>query len=190
MHAHRHGCNKAVRTKTVRMVLKREELLYDIKNNAYVEGDVMQVKDEHDRHQVQDIGEEGNIDRVTRMLDLAHAECVEALYPYTKEVVEAETELDDIPSFVLKESEEEETESTDYEIFLLVPDDYSKTTIKLLVKYIHEYMVCRVLADWLSITKPSSSANWQGKADEMMESMRESVNFRVGRVRRTLTPFG
>ena len=72
------------RTKTVKMTFKREELLYDIRNNAYVEGDVMQAKTEHDRHQVQDIGEDGNIDRVTRLLDLAHAECEEALFPYTK----------------------------------------------------------------------------------------------------------
>lgn len=58
------------RTKTVKLLFKRSELLYDIKNYAYVEGDVMQVNTEHDRHQVQDIGETGNIDRVTKCLTL------------------------------------------------------------------------------------------------------------------------
>lgn len=192
------------RTKTVKMTFKREELLYDIRNNAYVEGDVMQAKTEHDRHQVQDIGEDGNIDRVTRLLDLAHAECEEALFPYTKEDVEQETEMDDTPTYVEPTADaggtvadmEMFTDDTtaskptgDYVIRLLVPDEYSKTTVRLIVRYIHEYMVCRVLSDWMSITNPPAAANWKAKQDEALEGMREAVNFRTGRVRRTQTPF-
>ena len=233
MHCRR-TCGKAqgtvARTKTVKMTFKREELLYDIRNNAYVEGDVMQVKTEHDRHQVQDIGEDGNIDRVTRVLDLAHAECEEALFPYTKENVEQETEMDDTPTYVepveetsTEEPTEEETDTAasgtvadddehyalsddegdeeftnetpaskptgDYVIRLLVPDEYSKTTVRLIVRYIHEYMVCRVLSDWMSITNPPAAANWKAKQDEALEGMKEAVNFRTGRVRRTQTPF-
>ena len=198
------------RTKTVKMTFKREELLYDIRNNAYVEGDVMQAKTEHDRHQVQDIGEDGNIDRVTRVLDLAHAECEEALFPYTKENVEQESEMDDTPTYIEPTAdaedtmagseetlaEEEFTDDTpvvkptgDYVIRLLVPDEYSKTTVRLIVRYIHEYMVCRVLSDWMSITNPPAAANWKAKQDEALEGMKEAVNFRTGRVRRTQTPF-
>lgn len=189
------------RTKTVRLIFKREELLYDIKNYAYVEGDVMQVNLEHDRHQVFDIGEDGNIDRVTRMLDLSHAECVEALFPYTKEQVEQKTEMNNAPTATYMEIQEqgedvltddqtlENEKPKDYEISLLVPDEYSKTTAKLLVRYIHEYMVCRVLADWMSITNPSSANKWKEKEHEMLEGMKEAVHFRTGRVRRTQTPF-
>ena len=215
-----YATGQVARTKTVKMTFKREELLYDIRNNAYVEGDVMQVKTEHDRHQVQDIGEDGNIDRVTRVLDLAHAECEEALFPYTKENVEQETEMDDRPTYVAPtadadgtvtntegETQEAETPATaideeaftdetpevkptgDYVIRLLVPDAYSKTTVRLIVRYIHEYMVCRVLADWLSITNPPAAANWKAKQDEALAGMKEAVNFRTGRVRRTQTPF-
>lgn len=192
------------RTKTVKMTFKREELLYDIRNNAYVEGDVMQAKTEHDRHQVQDIGEDGNIDRVTRLLDLAHAECEEALFPYTKEDVEQETEMDDRPTYVEPTADAEGTMADpevftddttaskptgDYVIRLLVPDEYSKTTVRLIVRYIHEYMVCRVLSDWMSITNPPAAANWKAKQDEALEGMKEAVNFRTGRIRRTQTPF-
>ena len=192
------------RTKTVKMTFKREELLYDIRNNAYVEGDVMQAKTEHDRHQVQDIGEDGNIDRVTRLLDLAHAECEEALFPYTKEDVDQETEMDDTPTYVEPTADAEGTvaymevftddttaskPTGDYVIRLLVPDEYSKTTVRLIVRYIHEYMVCRVLSDWMSITNPPAAANWKAKQDEALEGMKEAVNFRTGRVRRTQTPF-
>ena len=207
MHCCRPAANATVtvaRTKTVKMTFKREELLYDIRNNAYVEGDVMQAKTEHDRHQVQDIGEDGNIDRVTRLLDLAHAECEEALFPYTKEDVEQETEMDDTPTYVEPTADAEGTvaymevftddttaskPTGDYVIRLLVPDEYSKTTVRLIVRYIHEYMVCRVLSDWMSITNPPAAANWKAKQDEALEGMKEAVNFRTGRVRRTQTPF-
>ena len=74
-------------------------------------------------------------------------------------------------------------------IRLLVPDEYSKTTVRLIVRYIHEYMVCRVLADWMSITNPPAAENWKAKQDEALEGMKEAVNFRTGRVRRTQTPF-
>ena len=213
MHCRRSAANATdtvARTKTVKLTFKREELLYDIRNNAYVEGDVMQAKTEHDRHQVQDIGEDGNIDRVTRVLDLAHAECEEALFPYTKENVEQESEMDDTPTYIEPTAdaedtmagseetlaEEEFTDDTpvvkptgDYVIRLLVPDEYSKTTLRLIVRYIHEYMVCRVLSDWMSITNPPAAANWKAKQDEALEGMKEAVNFRTGRVRRTQTPF-
>ena len=201
------------RTKTVKLLFKRSELLYDIKNYAYVEGDVMQGKTEHDRHQVQDIGETGNIDRVTKVLDLAYAESVEALFPYSKQEVEQETEMDNMPTVVYDEEpaeggsdgvktpthEDDKAEgktegeanakTQDYEIQLLVPDAYSKTTVTLLVRYIHEYMVCRVMADWMSITNPTSAPKWKEKEQEMLESMKEAVNFRTKRVRRTQTPF-
>lgn len=72
------------RTKVVSLEFSRKALIYDISNCAYVEGDVMPADDEHSKHQVFDIAEDGNIDRVTRILDLAHAECVEMMYPYTK----------------------------------------------------------------------------------------------------------
>ena len=40
------------RTKTVKLLFKRSELLYDIKNYAYVEGDVMQVNTEHSQNSI------------------------------------------------------------------------------------------------------------------------------------------
>ena len=129
----------------VTLLFKREELLYDIENYSYVEGDVMQTNAEHERHQVTDVGQDGNIDRVTRVLYLAHAECVNMLYPYTKQPVDIKEGRDNTL-----------TEMQEYEIRMVVPGEMSKTTITLLERLIHEYMVYRVLSDWMSITKPTS----------------------------------
>ncbi len=166
------------RTKIVTLTFDRNALLYDISNYAYVEGDVMSEEKGHAKHQVFDIAEDGNIDRVTRILDLAHAECVEAMYPYSK----VECEEEEVRGNELIETKQ-------YSIKLLVPDDFSKTTTTLISKLVHEYMVSRVLADWMSITNPSSQANWDEKAAKSKEEIRVRLNARCWRVRRTQTPF-
>ena len=169
------------RTKTVTLTFYREQLLYDIKNLAYVEGDVLPDEAQHSKHQVQDIGEDGNIDRVTRMLDLALAHCVEVLYPFSKADVESGLVLND-----------NLTETATYTVTLLVPDDFSDTTAKYLEQLIHNLLVYYVLADWMSIANvanPNSAANWAAKAQDTEDEIKGKLNARTGRVRKFQSPF-
>lgn len=165
--------------KSVTLTFKRSELLYDAENYSFIEGDIMQADDEHARHQVFDITAKGNIDRVTRVLNLAHVECVEMLFPYSKEKIPNEQEtLNDVLS-----SPEE------YFIVLNLPDDFSLTTVNLLQTMTHEYIVCRVLADWMSITNPDSQANWTEKFSELKTKIQTALVSRIGKIRRKCTPF-
>ena len=169
------------RTKTVTLTFLREQLLYDIKNIAYVEGDVLSDEAQHSKHQVQDIGDEGNIDRVTRMLDLALAHCKEELYPFSKVDVESGVVLDDTL-----------TETPTYTVSLLVPDDFSDTTAKYLEQLIHNLLVYLVLADWMSIANvanPNSATNWAAKAQGLEDEIKSALNRRTGRVRKFQSPF-
>ena len=77
-------CGQTNDSKTVRLKFLRSELLYDIKNYAFVEADVMGEERQHGQHVLAEIGEEGNVDRVNRILAVVHAAAVEMLYPYTK----------------------------------------------------------------------------------------------------------
>lgn len=162
----------------VRLEFKRCELLYDVGNYAFVEGDLMKVESEHDRHQTIDVVEDGNVDRVTRVLNLAHAECVELLFPYSKRPLAAEEVRDD----VLREPEV-------YVVELWVPWDFSQTSVDLLSPLIHEYLVYRVLEDWLSITHPESAPNWGNKLADVRGKVRKCLATGRGRVRRGLSPF-
>ena len=172
-------CGKEPKHKEATLTFKRAELIYDAGNYSFVEADIMPEGDECRRHQVFDIGQAGNVDRVTRVLNTAHAECVEMLYPYTKEEIPDEQEaLDD----VLKEPET-------YEIKLTLPETFSLTTLRLLEELIHEYLVCRVLADWMSITNPESEANWQRKFTTLREKIRTALVSRTKMIRRKLSPF-
>lgn len=175
----RYCCSKQEPTKSVRLIFKRTELFYDIENYSFVEGDIMEPDNIHAQHQVFDIGQSGNKDRVTRVLNLAHSECVEMLYPYTKkELAEVSFPYDDI----LAEPEE-------YIIDLTVPQSFSQTTIDLLRHLIHEYLVYRVLSDWFSITNPKSMANWERKIELVKQKIQTSILSRTGRIRRKLKPF-
>ena len=138
------------------IILKREELLYDIKNYCYIEGDIMPEEGQHSRHMVQDVGEEGNVDRVTRMLDLAHDDVVERLYPFSQHDIHHPAVDDRL------------REKPVYGIFLNVPESYSQTTLNLLGKLIHELMVCMAMADWMSITNPPKEETWMRKAEAML----------------------
>lgn len=156
---------------------KREQLLYDIKNYAYIEGSVMDTESNHNRHMVQDVGEEGNVDRVTRVLNLTVAKCRELLYPYTKNELHR-TELND----TLREPKV-------YGIVLSVPTDFSQTTLYLLESLIHEYLVCKALSDWLSITNPAKTQVWEAKAEDAQSEIRMNLHARIARTRRRLHPF-
>lgn len=172
--------NKPHRKKEARLTFYRNELLYDVENCAHVEGDVMTGGNDHARHQLQDIAQEGNIDRVTRVLNLVHMECVEALYPYTQK---------ELPDREVARLDDKHREPEKYVITLSLPEDFSATTLRLLRDTIHEYMVCRVLADWIGITYPEGSVKWAQKAAAHRERMRGLLMSRTGMVRRPLKPW-
>ncbi|MDE7159713.1 MAG: hypothetical protein K2O24_02540 [Muribaculaceae bacterium] len=159
------------------LLFKREQLVYDIRNLAYVEGDIMPEDQRHERHTVQDIGEAGNIDRVTRVLDLAHSECVEWLYPFTKREICNDCIDDSL------------TEREVYGIYLTVPRDFSQTTLNAIENLVHEYLVCSVLADWLSIANPKKAGVWKEKMEELKTAIKNKPRLRRGRLRIVKHPF-
>ena len=164
--------------KHLTITLGRESLLYDIGNYSFVEGYLMDVSDEHQRHQAIDVCEDGNVDRVNRVLNLAYSEVVEYLYPLTKR------ECQDGDSLANELVEHEE-----YVVELSVPDEFASSTLELLKNLIHEYLVCRVLADWMSITNPSSKGTWEEKVGALKVRMRSCVNSRMVRLRRKMSPW-
>lgn len=158
-------------TRRVTLSFLRSELVYDISNIAYVESHVMQPGEEHARHMVADVCEAGNADRVTRVLDLGVSLCREMLYPWSKRAI-AKAEYDD----ALRERGL-------YQIEMDVPDALSQTTLTLLERLIHEYLVCRCVADWLSVTSPGKSEAWYAKASEAEGEIRVAIHSRMSRRR-------
>ena len=61
------------------LTFSREQLIYDIGNYAYVQAELMERDEGLRRKFVGDIVQTSNVDRVTRVLDMAYTECVEML---------------------------------------------------------------------------------------------------------------
>lgn len=120
-----------------------------------------------------------NEEMLERILNTAYAVCVEMLYPYTKEEIpKGQVDLDDI----LHAPEE-------YVINLCLPDSFSLSTVNLLNKLIHEYLIYSVLSHWMSIANPSSVENWEVKRQAVKRKIQTCLMSRRVPIRRKLKPF-
>lgn len=175
-----------VNKKPVLLEFRTEELLHDICTIAHNEGEARSAEDEaqgveNDGHLtsiVQSPDDDSNIDRVARVLNMAHGECVEMLYAYTKEGIgKAEFGSNELKEKMV------------YAIELMVPDTMSRTSVNLLKEYVNEYMVARVLTDWFSMNYPKAAVRWRETVDDMKDKIKSCTVNRMRRVRRTLRPF-
>lgn len=164
--------------RTATLTFSVSEVLYDIDNMAWVEGDLMDDAElNHVRHIVQDIAQDGNRDRVMRVMSLAHEEADDLLYPWTREDVPESKSLDDTLE-----------DNSKFVTNLNVPSSTSVVTINLLLKLIHEYMVCRVLEDWLSVTFPKSAPVWADKIEALKNQIRDAKRRSTWVTRRPMFP--
>lgn len=150
---------------------EREQLLYDIKNCSFIEGSVMDTDSHHQRHMVQDVGEEGNVDRVTRILDLVVSQCKELLYPYTNHRIYRHALNDKLKNHKV------------YGIVLKLPYGFSQTTLDLLERLIHELLVCKAMEEWMRLTNPAKASSWAEKAADAMSEIRLNLMTRMHRTR-------
>ncbi|MCH5234478.1 MAG: hypothetical protein J1E16_04230 [Muribaculaceae bacterium] len=165
--------------KLAALIFKRSQLLYDIANCCYIEGDLLGKEEFERARMVQDVVQADNVDRITRIMDLSVSQCVERLYPFTKrELIRDRSVRDDV-----LENEQE------YWIGLRLPEDFSATTVEYLEKLIHEFIVCRAMEEWMSITNPGKRDVWREKWEEAERELLGSLKRRRGRVRRPLSPF-
>ena len=172
------GSTEEVGKKKALLLFSHDELLYDVANIAYVEGHILPDVDPEIVHTLQDIAQEGNRDRVERILDKAHAILTELLYPFTKREITTDT-LDN-----------RLVERKVFGIGLELPDDFSQTTLNVMERLVHEYLVSDVIQDWLSITITNTQRRdvWIEKREEARIKLKLCVNQRRGISRSRLRP--
>lgn len=149
------------------IAIGQEGLLKEIDNLAWVEADLMPTDDEHAKHQLRDIVQDGNKARVLRVLDLAHKDVVSALYPFTRTPVHT--------ADVGNPWREPLAKRREWRMELIVPTQFSQTSLDYITLLTREYMCCRAMADWLSIAYPTDlgrKAVWQEKAEAALDKIR------------------
>lgn len=166
------------------MKINKKALLYDIENMAYTIADTGEPG-RHTLHRVRDICQDGNIDRVARVLGLAYSNVLSVLTPVLEQL---RMDID----------KDYSSEAHDY-IFKFRQDNQMRFRLskesKLKIKEtVHEYMVSKVFEDWLGITLPEAADVWKYKAEVCFSVIQDLVSTLVNSsinagFRRKLNPF-
>lgn len=145
------------------MKLSRKSLLYDISNLAFTIADTGD-NNRHSLHQVRDICEDGNIDRVNAVLHLAFSKVVAILSRPRKS---RKGKLNTLPSEECKPT----VPPDDFQLHIKLPPEMEFN----LKETIREYLVCCVLADWLAITLPEAADVWKFRAEACFSALQELI---------------
>ena len=139
------------------LCINSNEVIADIRSAAWLEQELHPQLDRHRRHQMADICEAGNDDRVWRRLGLCVAEI-------RREVVRIlRQEKDPVPSNVLLSPES-------WTFQLLFP--LHASSIDFMREKIHEYLVASVMADRTEVIIPTASPIWRERAETALAEIR------------------
>lgn len=158
------------------MEIFSNEVLDDIRSAAWLESELHPELDRHRRHEMADICEDGNIERVWRVLALAEAEIRLALHRilYEKRAVRADNSL-------------ERTESWQFRFLTKV----APSLLSFIREKIHEYMVARVMADRMGVLISDSATIWEERVKDALAALNQAAagaQLSSGSVRRPLWP--
>lgn len=166
----------------INITLNRADLIYDISNVAYIVGDL--IEDPVYKGAVKDVAVDGNIDRVTRIMDKSYNELVVGLSAYNKAVLNT---VDGITETITSDNSFKEESS--YVLSINMPADFNKNVVNAITAACHEYMVCMSLFEWFSITKKDEAELYRIKAIEELNKVKGYLSIRVGITKRKMFPF-
>ncbi len=162
------------------VLLSRNEIIDDLANVNYIQSNANMEDDSRKQSLVQEIGEDGNRDRVVRIMDLAFGEVKSGLYKH------------------LADAHDEDVLRTDD--FKIVADYVMRLKVNLksrddMLEYIknltHEFIVARVLEDWLELHGRADEAGvWTKKAETALAKISDAVKSNVNIVQVKPLPFG
>lgn len=144
------------------IIIRRQQLIDDIASAAWVVADVEEGKETpHRLHQTFDICQDGNLPLTERLIGLALAEIELSLLPLL--VCQGKHK----PRKGIRNNLPE-----DMRLRLNIKSGRGREAASRLIPVIHDYIVARVLEEWLSITLPASAPTWKRKAEELLEIIR------------------
>lgn len=173
----------------VMIELRKQELVYDIKNTAYAFADSQQRQDAepHSLHNVFDVAEPGNMDRLARIMDSAVEDCREMLYRFCKaEMRGGGFDTDEWEECAGSPAHEDDA----YYLVMVMPHDFSAASVHTMTVYIHDFIVYQSLCEWTSLVYPAGAETFRLLAEEKKQKYKEASIRTTGRTRIRLHPFG
>lgn len=156
------------------LCIRSDEVIADIRSAAWLEQELHPELDRHRRHQMADICEPDNVERVWRVLGIAIAEIRLVLL----KILQPRDDL--LPANELERPSEWRFAFR----FRIAPD-----VMEFLKEKIHEYLVAMVMADRAAVIIPQCADIWHDRTTETLSALRTSTSCSGRRpVRRPLLP--
>ncbi len=159
------------------LTILSDELLADLRSAAWLESELHPELDRHRRHEMADICEPDNVERVWRVLALCEAQVRLAL----ARILCAPAQTPEA-NLLLRPTQ------WDFSFRFAI----STPSGGFLREKIHEYMVSAVMADRCSTIIPPAAATWQQRRDGAIAALRNlaaTTRLPTGPARRPLFPF-
>lgn len=141
--------------------ISSREVIDDIRSAAWLESETNPDADIHSRHEMADICEKDNIERVWRILGICVAEIRMALrailIPDPQEWLRNDLERPEHWDFIFQNR--------------LPPH-----TANFLKEKIHEYLVARVISDRLAVLIPDAADFWLSSASDILSTISSTSN--------------
>lgn len=156
--------------------IKSGELLADVRSAAWLEAELHPELDRHRRHEMADICETDNIERVWRVLAIAVAEIRAVLV----RILRRERHIPVVNDIQRRQG---------WRFSFLFP--LKEAVFSLLRENIHEYLVAAVMAERTAVIMTPSARVWRERADARLAALRSAAvtaSHQSGPVRRPLWP--
>lgn len=163
-----------MKTETVIDILSRE-VIADIRSAAWLESEIHPECNLHQRHEIADICEKDNIERVWRVLGICAAEVMMVLRRLL------------LPDRMCRFHDNlERPDSWQFVFRHRLPPQVGN----FFKEKIHEFMVARVMAERLAVLIPPAAACWKERADSILLSLRteSAASTTLSQVFRPLSP--
>ena len=156
--------------------IKSSEVIADIRSAAWLESELHPELDRHRRHEMADICEKDNMERVWRIIGLADAQIRITL----ARILQRQKYFS--PENILCR-----TDQMQFTLLHSIPP----VTVSFIKEKIHEYIVAAVMADRTDVIIPQAAPVWRERADLALGALRQAAAVAPlpsGPVRRTIWP--
>ena len=160
----------------MKLCIKSEAVFADIRSAAWLEQELHPELDRHRRHEMADICEPDNVERVWRVLGLAVAE----IRRETVRILRRE-------KYPAMTNDLERPEEWTFRFLFPMPP----SSVEFLREKIHEYLVASVMAERTGVIIPAAEKIWRLRASSAIAEIRSAASTARpphSRVRRPLWP--
>lgn len=186
--------------KSLSITLYLSEILYDIRNKAFLTGRSRETADNQAQISWSQLsGDEPEMGQIMRSVESALAVVQTKLAPYLEEITRERILREHHPPCMPHPAEPIELPAEDDVLMrfednaitmkLLMPDNYNQAFVPVLSSSIHNFIVAAVLGEWFVISYPNEAKAYLQWAEGENVNIKACLEKRIKPLRRRLHPF-